>query len=76
MNFNDLTTRLSEKQKEQLKNAKTQEDLNELFTSDKILLTEDQLGEAAGGTCYRTYCPTCGSKLDEVTHECPNHCLV
>ena len=65
MNFNDLTNRLSEKQKEQLINAKTQEDLDELFTPDKLLLTEDQLGKVAGGSCFRPSCPVCGSEYIE-----------
>ena len=51
MNFNDLTNRLSEKQKQRLVEAKTQEDLDELFTPSKLLLTDDQLGKVAGGTC-------------------------
>ena len=37
MKFNDLTNRLSEKQREQLRYAKSQEDLDQLFTSDKLL---------------------------------------
>lgn len=32
MNFNDLANRLSEKQKVRLRNAKSQEELDELFT--------------------------------------------
>ena len=76
MNFNDLTNRLSEKQKEQLINAKTQEDLDELFTPDKLLLTEDQLGKVAGGSCFRPSCPVCGSEYIEGTQDCPNHCVV
>ena len=63
MEFSDLTNRLSEKQKEQLRNAKSKEDLDQLFTPDKMLLTEDQLDAVAGGGgCYKPgYCPFCGS---------------
>ena len=73
MKFSDLTNRLSEKQRERLRNAKAQEDLDELFTPDKLLLTEDQLSNVAGGNsqCWRTIsgeeesdgsitCPNCG----------------
>ena len=47
MKFGDITKRLSEKQ--QLKEAKTNEDLDRLSTPDKLLLTDDQLGSVAGG---------------------------
>ena len=75
MNYNDITNRLSEKQKQRLVEAKTQEDLDELFTPDKMSLSDDQLGAVAGGIwgCYhpsaiegeendyeRWECPTCG----------------
>ena len=33
----------------QLKEAKTNEDLDKPRTSDKVLLTDDQLGSVAGG---------------------------
>ena len=45
--FGDITKRLSGKQ--QLKGAKTNEDLDKPRTSDKVLLTENQLGWVAGG---------------------------
>ena len=45
--FGDITKRLSGKQ--QLKEAKTNEDPDRLSTSDKVLLTDDQLGSVAGG---------------------------
>ena len=73
MNFNDLASRLSEKQRLRLMQAKTQEELDQLFTPDKLLLTEDQLSNIAGGNsqCWRTIsgeeesdgsitCPNCG----------------
>ena len=47
MKFGDITKRLSGKQ--QLKEAKTNEDLDKPRTSDKVLLTDDQLGSVAGG---------------------------
>ena len=47
MKFGDITKHLSGKQ--QLKEAKTNEDLDRLCASDKVLLTDDQLGSVAGG---------------------------
>jgi hypothetical protein len=47
MKFGDITKRLSGKQ--QLKEAKTNEGPDRLITSDKVLLTDDQLGSVAGG---------------------------
>ena len=47
MKFGDITKRLSGKQ--QLKEAKANEDLDRLSTPDKLLLTDDQLGSVAGG---------------------------
>ena len=47
MKFGDITKHLSGKQ--QLKEAKTNEDPDRLITSDKVLLTDDQLGSVAGG---------------------------
>ena len=47
MKFGDITKHLSGKQ--QLKEAKTNEDQDRLITSDKVLLTDDQLGSVAGG---------------------------
>ena len=47
MKFGDITKHLSGKQ--QLKEAKTNEDLDKPRTSDKVLLTDDQLGSVAGG---------------------------
>ena len=47
MKFGDITKRLSGKQP--LKEAKTNEDLDRPRTSDKVLLTDDQLGSVAGG---------------------------
>ena len=47
MKFGDITKHLSGKQ--QFKEAKTNEDLDRLCTSDKVLLTDDQLGSVAGG---------------------------
>ena len=64
MKFSDLSNRLSEKQKERLRNAKSQEELDQLFTPEKMLLTEDQLGEVAGGTCFKPgYCLNCGNYM-------------
>ena len=51
MKFDDITKRLSGKQ--QLKEAKTNEDLDKPRTSDKVLLTDDQLGSVAGGVAGR-----------------------
>ena len=47
MKFGDITKHLSGKQP--LKEAKTNEDLDKPRTSDKVLLTDDQLGSVAGG---------------------------
>ena len=47
MKFADITKRLNGKQ--QLKEAKTNEDPDRLSTPDKLLLTDDQLGSVAGG---------------------------
>ena len=47
MKFGDITKRLSGKQP--LKEAKTNEDPDGLRTSDKVLLTDDQLDSVAGG---------------------------
>ncbi len=47
MKFGDITKHLSGKQ--QLKEAKTNEDLDKPRTSDQVLLTDDQLGSVAGG---------------------------
>ena len=47
MKFGDITKRLSGKQP--LKEAKTNEDLDRLCASDKVLLTDDQLDSVAGG---------------------------
>ena len=47
MKFGDITKHLSGKQ--QLKEAKTNEDPDRLSTPDKLLLTDDQLGWVAGG---------------------------
>ena len=47
MKYGDIKKRLSGKQP--LKEAKTNEDLNRLRTSDNVLLTDDQLGWVAGG---------------------------
>ena len=47
MKFGDITKRLSGKQP--LKEAKTNEDLDRLCASEKVLLTDDQLGSVAGG---------------------------
>ena len=53
MKVSDITNRLSEEQKQHLREAKTNEDLDNLLTSDKRLLTEDQLGSVAGGESHR-----------------------
>ena len=47
MKFGVIKNRLSGKQ--QLKEAKTNEELDRLSTPDKLLLTDDQLGSVAGG---------------------------
>ena len=47
MKFGDITKHLSGKQ--QLKETKTNEELDRLSTPDKLLLTDDQLGSVAGG---------------------------
>ena len=65
MKFSDLTNRLSEKQKERLGNAKTQKEQEELFTSNKMLLTEDQLGKVAGGSAFLPECMICGCVISE-----------
>lgn len=64
MNFKDITEHLSPEQKKRLKNAKTKEELDEVFTSEKMMLTDDQLGEVAGGAggCFlpKHTCARCG----------------
>ena len=52
MKFGDIANRLSEKQKQRLREAKTNEDLDSLFTAEKLELTEDQLDSVAGGSCF------------------------
>ena len=47
MKFGDITKRMSGKQ--QLKDAKTNEELDRLCTSDTVRLTDDQLDSVAGG---------------------------
>ena len=47
MKLGDITKHLSGKQP--LREAKTNEDPDRLITSDKVLLTDDQLGSVAGG---------------------------
>ena len=47
MKFDDITKRLSGKQ--QLKEAKSNEAPGGLSASDKLELTDDQLGSVAGG---------------------------
>ena len=47
MKYGDIKNRLSGKQP--LKEAKTNEDLDRPRTSDKVLLTDDQLDSVAGG---------------------------
>ncbi len=74
MNISDLIGRLSAEQKQRLMQAKTQEDLNQLFTPDNVSLSDDQLDDVAGGIwgCFhpsaieedeneyeRWECPTC-----------------
>ena len=85
MNFNDLKNRLSEKQRERLRNAKSQEDLDQIFSPYKMLLTEDQLDAVAGG-CLRpsgiynedqieyAECPGCSNIVPANTYcpLCPN----
>ena len=64
MKFGDITNRLSGKQR--LREAKLNEDLDNLVTLDKQLLTDDQLGSVAGGggNCYwPKLCPDCGKSL-------------
>ena len=52
MNFKDITDRLSAQQKKKLKNAKTKEELDGIFTSEIMQLTDDQLGKVSGGGCF------------------------
>ena len=53
MKFDDITNRLSEKQKQRLREAKTNEDLDSMFTAGKLELTDDQPGSVAGGSgCF------------------------
>ena len=47
MKFGDITKRMSGKQ--QIEDAKTNEELDRLCTSDTALLTDDQLDSVAGG---------------------------
>ena len=49
MKFGDITKRLSEKQKASLREAKSNEAPGGLSASDKLELTDDQLGSIAGG---------------------------
>lgn len=74
MKYDDLVNLLSDKQKTRLREAKTNEDLDSLFTADEQQLTEDQLGAVAGGTsCFtpdpmRTRCPNCGQYIEEADY--------
>ena len=47
MKFGDITKRMNGKQ--QIEDAKTNEELDRLCTSDTALLTDDQLDSVAGG---------------------------
>ena len=49
MKFDAITNRLSEKQKQRLREAKSNEDRGGLFTPDKLKLTDDQFDKVAGG---------------------------
>ena len=52
MKFSDITNRLSEAQTQRLREAKTNENADPLFTSDKQLLTDDPLGHVTGGASF------------------------
>ncbi len=58
MKFGDITNHLSGKQ------LQTNEEPDSLFTANKQLLTEDQLGSIAGGKVIgdseERHCPRCG----------------
>ena len=58
MKFGDITKRLSEKQKASLREAKSNEAPGGLSASDKLELTDDQLGSVAGGAGAET-APCC-----------------
>ena len=73
MNFDDITKRLSSKQKQSLRNAKTQEELNELIPPEKVMLTDEEISSVTGGqgsACFRrlettgNVCATCGMPLN------------
>ena len=74
MKYDDLINRLSDKEKQRLAEAKTQEDLDRLFTAEMWQLSEDQLGSVAGGTsCFipdpmRTRCLNCGQYIPEADY--------
>ena len=74
MKYDDLINLLSDKEKQRLAEAKTQEDLDRLFTAEMWQLSEDQLGSVAGGTsCFtpdpmRTYCLNCGQYIPEADY--------
>lgn len=55
MKVNDITNHLSETQMQRLREAKTNENADPLFTSDKQLLTDDPLGHVTGGASFGFY---------------------
>lgn len=74
MKFGDITNRLSGKQR--LREAKLNEDLDNLVTLDKQLLTDDQLGSVAGGNFFRPErCRECGGVLDPFYASLGNGCV-
>ena len=82
MKFGDITNRLSEKQKQRLKEVKTNEVPDNLFPSGKQLLTDDQLGSIAGGNFLgpeRFFeperCRECGGVLDPFYASLGNGCV-
>ena len=62
MKFSDITKRLSEKQKQRLRQTKTKEDLNMENTEKVKKLNEEELESVSGGRIIGfDTCPLCGS---------------
>ena len=55
MDLNNYFADLTEEQKKKLKNAKTPEELRDLIDEEGLELSEDAIGDIAGGgsSCYR-----------------------
>ena len=75
MKLEKLTKGLTDRQKNRLKEAKSLEELSEMLSESGKTLTNDELGEVAGG-CFRPLypdirCPNCGCGLETWVEICP-----